>query len=96
MQIENTEKKPRFNLKKWNAVAVWTWNTDIENCAICKFYLSELCPDCSGDPQNNIRKCKPVWGQCKHPFHRHCIGEWLQRSNTCPLCAQEWKEKEDP
>ena len=58
MQIESAEKRPRFKLKKWNAVAVWTWNTDIENCAICKFYLSELCPDCSGNPQENIRKCK--------------------------------------
>ena len=96
MEIEgDTNKKPTFTLKKWNAVAVWSWNTNIENCAICKLYLSELCPDCSTDPQSNIRKCKPVWGACNHPFHRHCIAEWLGRRNTCPLCAQEWNEKDE-
>ena len=23
---------------------------------------------------------------CKHMFHKSCIGEWTQNQNTCPLC----------
>ena len=22
----------------------------------------------------------------KHIFHAHCIGEWMERNTTCPLC----------
>ena len=81
------EKKEIFELKKWNAVAVWSWNTDIENCAICKMYLSDNCPLCIG---NTSAQCQPVWGECNHPFHNHCITRWLESKNTCPLCSRPW------
>lgn len=36
------------------------------------------CPDCNipGDD------CPPVWGQCGHAFHMHCVGKWQRRSTT--------------
>ena len=36
MEIEDKNETPKFVLKKWNAVVVWSWNTNIEKCAICK------------------------------------------------------------
>lgn len=37
MEVEApANEKKVFELKKWNAVAIWYWNTKIENCAICK------------------------------------------------------------
>lgn len=26
--------------------------------------------------------------KCKHIYHFHCIGDWLQRKETCPLCRR--------
>jgi RING-box protein 1 len=51
MEVESSQNSKKvFELKKWNAVAIWYWNTKIENCAICKQFLSEPCPLCMGDP----------------------------------------------
>ena len=27
----------RFEVKKWNAVALWAWDIVVDNCAICRF-----------------------------------------------------------
>ena len=27
---------PPFSLKKWNAVAMWSWDVDCDTCAICR------------------------------------------------------------
>lgn len=26
--------------------------------------------------------------QCGHTFHDKCIGKWLQRKQTCPICRR--------
>lgn len=26
--------------------------------------------------------------QCSHPYHLSCIYEWMERSETCPVCCQ--------
>ena len=31
--------QPRFEVKKWNAVALWSWDTQIDNCAICRNHI---------------------------------------------------------
>jgi len=30
------KKAPRFEIKKWNAVAMWSWDICAEHCAICR------------------------------------------------------------
>ena len=30
---------------------------------------------------------------CFHIFHPNCIGEWLKKHNTCPICKTEFKEE---
>ena len=37
----NTTTKRKFEVKKWNAVAVWSWSTSFDSCAICRNTLHE-------------------------------------------------------
>ena len=30
------QDKKRFEVKKWNAVALWAWDIVVDNCAICR------------------------------------------------------------
>ena len=32
-------QQPRFEIKKWNAVALWSWDTQVDNCAICRNHI---------------------------------------------------------
>lgn len=32
---------PRFEIKKWNAVALWSWDICADSCAICRNSLNE-------------------------------------------------------
>jgi Ring finger domain len=31
---------------------------------------------------------------CQHHYHLGCIGRWLLKSETCPMCRQETSDKE--
>jgi len=32
---------PRFEIKKWNAVTMWSWDICADTCAICRNNLNE-------------------------------------------------------
>ena len=37
MEASNEKKKENiFSLKKWNAVAMWSWDVECDTCAICR------------------------------------------------------------
>ena len=38
--------KKRFEVKKWNAVALWAWDIVVDNCAICRNHIMDLCIEC--------------------------------------------------
>ena len=44
----------------------------------------ETCTICLEDIDLNMRLYK--MDCCKNYFHRSCIIEWLNKSNTCPIC----------
>ena len=39
----NMSSKKRFEVKKWNAVALWAWDIVVDNCAICRNHIMDLC-----------------------------------------------------
>ncbi|KIR25435.1 RING-box protein 1b [Cryptococcus deuterogattii 99/473] len=55
------DKKPRFEVKKWNAVALWAWDIAVDNCAICKSHIMDLCMDCQA---NQGAESENAWGIC--------------------------------
>ncbi|KAJ4953124.1 hypothetical protein NE237_029956 [Protea cynaroides] len=46
----------------------------------------DVCPTCFEEyDEENPR----IITKCEHHFHLACILEWLERSDTCPVCDQE-------
>jgi hypothetical protein len=42
-KLSQMEIDKRIEIKQWNAVALWSWNVAVENCAICKNSINESC-----------------------------------------------------
>ncbi|GAA5903822.1 hypothetical protein JCM6882_001324 [Rhodosporidiobolus microsporus] len=58
-------------------------------CGICRVAFDGCCPDCKvpGDG------CPPIWGECTHVFHMHCLMKWLATESSkqqCPMDRREW------
>jgi len=83
-----------FSLKKWNAVAMWSWDVECDTCAICRVQVMDACLRCQGeskvDAKGGGEDCVVVWGECNHSFHHCCMSLWIKQNNRCPLCQQEW------
>ncbi|CBH11380.1 hypothetical protein, conserved [Trypanosoma brucei gambiense DAL972] len=39
----------RITAKQWNAVAVWSWNAQMDTCPICKGPVADMCIECRGN-----------------------------------------------
>eukprot|EP00730_Choanoeca_flexa_P019027 TRINITY_DN9279_c0_g1_i4.p1 TRINITY_DN9279_c0_g1~~TRINITY_DN9279_c0_g1_i4.p1 ORF type:complete len:130 (+),score=11.68 TRINITY_DN9279_c0_g1_i4:48-437(+) len=39
----SAEAQKKFTVKKWNAVALWQWDLVVDNCAICRNHIMDLC-----------------------------------------------------
>lgn len=35
-EADNQKPDKMFTLKKWNAVAMWSWDVECDTCAICR------------------------------------------------------------
>lgn len=85
------QEKPsrlRVRLKRFHAVAKWTWNANDDVCGICQSAFEGVAPGVKypGD------ECPVCWGQCGHAFHLQCVSTWLNSNrNTCPICRSEWE-----
>ncbi|CDR40096.1 CYFA0S04e03510g1_1 [Cyberlindnera fabianii] len=82
--------KKRFEVRKWTAVAFWSWDIVVDTCAICRNHLMEPCIECQPQSMNEEPECVAAWGECNHAFHMHCISRWLKSRNVCPLDNREW------
>eukprot|EP00252_Welwitschia_mirabilis_P007182 TRINITY_DN1831_c0_g1_i2.p1 TRINITY_DN1831_c0_g1~~TRINITY_DN1831_c0_g1_i2.p1 ORF type:complete len:170 (-),score=33.24 TRINITY_DN1831_c0_g1_i2:471-980(-) len=46
----------------------------------------DVCPTCLEEYDEENPK---IITKCEHHFHLACILEWMERSDTCPICDQE-------
>ncbi|KAJ7010192.1 E3 ubiquitin-protein ligase At3g02290 [Populus alba] len=53
----------------------------------------DACPTCLDEytPEN-----PKITTRCSHHFHLGCIYEWLERSESCPICGKEMEFCESP
>lgn len=59
--------RPPVELKKWHGVALWRYQVEVEDCAICKANITEPCTNCQADATTvDDANCPVAWGRCNH------------------------------
>jgi anaphase-promoting complex subunit 11 len=85
----------KVRLKRFHAVAAWSWNANDHVCGICQSPFEGVCPGVKYPGED----CPVVWGKCGHAFHLQCVSKWLGQAaskNSCPICRQEWEFGQNP
>ena len=56
-----------FTLKKWNAVAMWSWDVECDTCAICRVQVMDACLRCQSETKGSFQR-NGIKGGLNHYF----------------------------
>ena len=93
-----TSSRLKIRIKRYHAVARWSWNVNDEVCGICQAAFEGTSPNVKYPGED----CPVVFGKCGHAFHLQCVSQWLTTSassnkqQSCPICRAEWVFGENP
>ena len=48
-------------------MALWSWDIQVDNCAICRNHIMDLCIECQANPNSTVTgqdECSVAWGAC--------------------------------
>jgi RING-box protein 1 len=81
-----SDGKKKFEVKKWNAVALWAWDIVVDNCAICRNHIMDLCIECQANQgSSTTEECTVAWGICNVGFALATAFLHLGLTNVLPL-----------
>merc|ERR1719498_529922 len=89
---------PRFEIKKWNAVCMWSWDICADTCAICRNSLNEPSIEYQVGVSSRQRRARPS-RSCDRVITR---GRSRAQANPSPnnenglsiafgCCGREWR-----
>ena len=74
---DNTKPEKLFTLKKWNAVAMWSWDVECDTCAICRVQvMGKSMITFNFDFLFSVDNL--IFGPLFCHVHKHTIAVWLE------------------
>lgn len=87
--MSDLDTKISLTIKKLTIYGCWNYNTENNDCGICRQNLQ--IPSQNSKWENKINGSVTI-GLCKHGFHEGCINRWIESDNiSCPICRTVWK-----